>query len=302
MEKYDLVVDYRCPVKLKYLSDFTTSAVNSVATVTGMKWETIIRSLMEISKERAYMPTYITCVTDMLRLNGFVTESCHMPVGSFVKMCENSKTTDRYILKIDYYGYLAAVPSEICEGYVLRGIRPSRYDLHNRSIDTLWKYIPGTDNRTGIRRKGFELPHDTKGHRGLAVVNMNPQDHNVGDCSVRALCAALECSWDEAIDLLASVNRYTDPVINSFSNINNALIKLEFERHKALNRNNRLLTGKEFAELMTYTFIITGNEYLPMSADPTVPLFCRLRSRTAVFGIKLRTHGILRAERSVIIG
>lgn len=194
MEKHSLIVDYRCPVKLEYLSDFTTSAVNAIAIVTGMKWEDIVRSLMEIAKERAYMPTYITCVTDLLRICGFATESCHMSVGDFMKMRENSETTDKYILKIDYYGYLAVVPAETHKEYSLRGIRSSKYDLTNRSIDVLWKYHPGTDNRTGIKRNGFQMPSIPKEHKGLIVVNMNPQDHNVGDCSVRALCAALECS------------------------------------------------------------------------------------------------------------
>lgn len=54
--------------------------------------------------------------------------------------------------------------------------------------------------------------------------------------------------------MLASTNRYTDPVINSLSNINNALVKFEFERHKTIKRNNKMLTGKAFAELMTYTY------------------------------------------------
>lgn len=248
MKKHDLEVDYRCPVKLEYLSDFTTTAVNAVAIVTGMKWEDIVRSLMEQAKEWSYMPIYITYFTDMLRISGMVTEPCHLSINSFISMRGKSKSTDKYILKIDYYGYLAAVPTEKQGECVMKGIRPPRYDLGNRLIDTLWKYKPGTDNRTEIKRRGFELSHDTKGHKGLEVVNMNPRDHNVGDCSVRALCAALECTWNEAIDLLASANRYTDPIINS------ALINLEFERHKALRRNNKLLTGKEFAELMTYTY------------------------------------------------
>lgn len=54
--------------------------------------------------------------------------------------------------------------------------------------------------------------------------------------------------------MLASANKYTNPVINSVSNITSTLIKLEFERHKAIKRNNRLLTGNEFVEHLTYTY------------------------------------------------
>lgn len=266
MKEHKVEVDYRCPIKVDSLSCYTTSAVNSVAVAAGMKWEDIVRILMGIAKERAYMPTYVTCVTDMLRMCGFATETCNMRVGEFLEACEASGSMDRYIIKLDYYGYYAAVPSETREGYALKGVRePDLYYVfygfrspvyypENRKIDVLWKYHPGTDNRTGIKRDGFRMPYIAREHDDLAVVNMNPQDHAVGDCAVRALCAAMECTWGEAIDLLASASRYTDPVINSITNINNALMKLEFDRHKPQKRSNRLLTGKEFAELMTHTY------------------------------------------------
>ena len=251
---YRLEVDNRCPSRLEYLSDLTSSAVNAVVIVSGMKWEDIVRAIMEIAKERAYMPTYTTCVTDMMRMSGFATVSCSMSVGEFLRQLEDFGSDDKYILKINYCGYLAVLPADDHEGYAVKSIRPLDCDLSEVLIDKLWRYIPGTDNRTGIKTGGFQIPSVAEEHKDLVVFNMNPQDHNVGDCSVRALCAALECTWGEAIDMLAAANRYTDPVINSLSNINNALIKLDFERHKALKRNNRLLTGKEFAALMTHTY------------------------------------------------
>lgn len=255
MLKHQLKVENRCPGNLAYVSDCTVSAVNAVVIVTGIKWEDVVRSLMNQAHIRANMPTYVTCVTDMMREHGFSAEQCNLRVNDFLNLCEEkTDTKTKYIIKVDYYGYCAVVPDAETSEYVVKGIRAVNRDICDYYIDRLWKYVPGTDNRTGIQKRGFVMPGITKDHKNLNVANMNPQDHNVGDCAVRALCAVLECSWDEAIDLLAAASRYTEPVINALSNINAALIMLELERHKAIKKNNRLMTGNEFCELMTYTY------------------------------------------------
>lgn len=248
-------VDYRCPVKLEYLSDYVTTAVNAAAVVTDFKWEDIVKSLIDQAHIRAFMPSYTTCVTDMLRVNGFVSVSNIRRMQDLTfGQSKDGAVQDKYIVRILYHGYFAVVPTPENGGYCMKGIKEPRRDLTDSYIEACWKYVPGTDNRTGIRRDGFAMPGITEPHKNLEVINMNPQDHNVGDCSVRALCAALECTWDEAVDLLAKANHYTDPIINSLPNINNALIGLEFERHKALRFNGRLLSEKQFCDRMTYTY------------------------------------------------
>ena len=246
-------VDSRCPGKLVYIYDFSASAVNSVVICTGMKWEDVVRSLIDQALIRAYMPTYITCVTDMIRVNGFASRPKIKCVSDLPEISGKSGEKNVYIVRIKYMGYCAVVPNASGSGYVMKGLR-SFSTRSSREFDACWQYVPGTDNRTGLKRDGFAMPGRTEPHKRLAVKNMNPKDHNIGDCSVRALCAALECTWDEAIDLLVRASRYINPFINSTANINNALIRLDFERHKAMRRDGRLLTGKEFCELMTYTF------------------------------------------------
>lgn len=248
-------VDYRCPVKLEYLSDYVTTAVNAAAVVTDFKWEDIVKSLIDQAHIRAYMPSYTTCVTDMLRVNGFVSvPNIRRMRDLAVEQSKDGVALDKYVIRVLYHEYFAVIPNSENDGYCLKGIKEPRRDLTDSYIEACWRYEPGTDNRTGIKRDGFAMPGITEPHKNLEVINMNPQDHNVGDCSVRALCAALECTWDEAVDLLAKANHYTDPIINSLPNINNALIGLDFERHKALRFNGRLLSGKQFCDRMTYTY------------------------------------------------
>ena len=248
-------VDYRCPVKLEYITDHVTSAVNAVAICTDFSWEDIVKSLIEQAHLRAYMPAYITCVTDMLRVNGFASMPEITHIKDLLSFHEKEKApAGKYIVRFYNYGYCAVVSNSDGNGFCIKGIRETRCDIANFFIEACWKYIPGTDNRTGIKRDGFLMPDITVPNKNLAVKNMNPKDHNIGDCAVRALCAALECTWDEAVDLLIKANHYTNPIINLLSNINNALIGLEFERHRAIRRNGRLLTGKQFCEQMTYTF------------------------------------------------
>lgn len=255
MKAISCETDYRCPIKLEESDYHVNSVVNSIAVCTGLKWEEIVKSLIEQAHIRAYMPSYITCVTDMLRINGFSTVSNVTRLSDLLDLhTGKDEPKEKYIVKFYYHGHYAVVPDFDKKGYCIKSMYEVKSRFENRYIEKCWKYEPGTDNRTGIRRSGFTMPSITKPHENLAVKNMNPQDHNISDCSVRALSAALECTWDEAIDLLIKASRYIDPIINSFSNISNALIGLNFERHRAMRLNGRLLTGKQFCEQMTHTY------------------------------------------------
>ncbi|MBQ6118668.1 MAG: hypothetical protein IJK98_05515 [Clostridia bacterium] len=248
-------VDNRCPVRLQYLYDLSTSAVNAVTVCTGTPWQEVVRLLMEQARLRACMPTYVTCVTDMMRVSGFASLPRVKTAEELLAVCGEEETeAEWFIAKTASLGYCALTRLPGGDGFQMHGLRPGGRGYPGMSFDSCWVYVPGSDNRTGIKRTSFVMPGVTAPHKALAVTNMNPQDHNVGDCSVRALCAALECTWEEAIDLLAGANRYTDPVINTTFNINNALIGLSFERHRAIVRNGRRLTGKQFCDQMTYTF------------------------------------------------
>ncbi len=249
----NFTVENRCPRRLEHIYSYAVSAVNAVQLCSGTGWRDIVRSLMDQAHIKSCMPSYVTCVTDMIKVNGFASVPCFESLQSFADTAVPG-SDEKYIVRLRYYGYCALLPDENTGGYRLTGIRKPDWDLMKAQVDACWKYVPGTDNRTHIKRKGFRIPRIDRDHKEFEFKNVNPKENSVGDCAVRGLCGALDCTWDEAVDLLAETSGYTNPIINSCSNINNTLIRLKFDRHKTIRKNGRMLTGKEFCDLMTYTY------------------------------------------------
>ncbi len=231
----------------------THSEVNAVAIATNTSWKDVVKSLIEQAHLRSNMPSYSTCITDTIRAFGFKKSDSHLCVKDLVEKINKQKETRKYIIKLRYSGYFAIVPNET-DLYIVKGITNSNANISNRFIEEVWEFYPGTDNRTGLSRTTNKrsLPED---HKGFKAKNLNPQDKYIGDCVIRALSAAYnDCSWDDAMDYLAQASNYCEPIINSTTNINLTLSKLGFEHHKKICRNNKMLTGKEFCELMSHTY------------------------------------------------
>ena len=78
--------------------------------------------------------------------------------------------------------------------------------------------------------------------------NPNPKNKRVGDCSVRALCKALNMSWDEAFLSMAVVamNEYDMPSANYVWG--KVLHKFGFDRMVIPSTCPTCLTVKEFEE------------------------------------------------------
>lgn len=231
----------------------THTAVNAVAIATNVSWQEVVKSLIEQAHIRSNMPSYSTCITDMIRAFGFKKTDSYLSVKELFEKIKVQKETKKYIIKLRYSGYFSIVPNE-ADLHVVKGITNSNANISNRFIEEVWEFYPGTDNRTGLSRTTTKrsMPED---HKGFKAKNLNPQDKYIGDCVIRALSAAYnDCSWDEAMDYLAQASNYCEPIINSTPNINLTLSKLGFEHHKKICRNNKMLTGKEFCELMSHTY------------------------------------------------
>lgn len=242
-------------VRLEYYNDLTDTAVNAVAIVTGKPWESVVKCLIEQAHIRGNMPTYKTCVTDMMRAEGMKPADISGTVMELITECGNDMNSGRkFIVRTYNAGYYAVAPDSSGEKYVLRG--PGKYGaLHlGRLIEEAWEYFPGTDNRTGIKRKTDYTARTNRGNDKFVVKNMNPEDKNTGDCVVRAMSAAYGFTWHDAIDFIAEITQYKDPTLNILGNINIALIKLGFERHKAITRGGVQLDGKQFCDLMDHTY------------------------------------------------
>lgn len=113
-------------------------------------------------------------------------------VGRISKLlyeCNNAfHLAQKYIIKT-HYGYFAVIPDYETKGYSFKGLWSSLCPIRDTWVDELWLYVPGTDNRTGIKRAVKERTAPKESF-GLECKNMNPENKNTGDCSVRGLSAA----------------------------------------------------------------------------------------------------------------
>lgn len=248
------------PTGINLCSFKERSAVNAVSIVTELSWEKLVRSLMEQVHFRCNMPSYQTCITDLFRANGFALVNRGGKLSELIYLFDTSGIDEKYIIKIPY-GYFAVIRDASGE-YIFKGYWPKKYTIRDCFVDEVWLYIPGTDNRTGIKRN-ISGRKPTEENKRLKVKNMNPDNKNIGDCVIRGLSAAYGCTWHEAIDNIAGSIRYSDPVLNVRPNTQQALINLGFEKHNEIKRNKKLLTGKQFCELMEHTYL-TVKEFLLM--------------------------------------
>ena len=72
MEKIQVIETVLCPPGITVNCNHARSAVNAIAIVTGKSWQEIVKNLVEQSHKRVNLPTYHTCITDVLRENGFM--------------------------------------------------------------------------------------------------------------------------------------------------------------------------------------------------------------------------------------
>ena len=243
-----------CPQYLSDQESLEKSVINSISIVTGIKWRSVVRSLVEQAHIRGNMPTYRTCLTDLLRAKGFVPTTFWCPVSELVQTLNSLRVTDeKFIIKIRGNNYCALIYDYQKKQYKIKGTITGKASIEQRCIDEIWVYVPGSDNRTGIikKPKGNAMP---TGCQNFTAKNMNPDGRLIGDCVIRALSAVYDCTWHEAIDYIANATNYDDPTLNSLPNVNITLIKLGFERHKGIKSGGKYMNGKDLCKILDYTY------------------------------------------------
>ena len=225
------------------------TAINSVAIITEKSWQELCRSLIEQAHFRCNLPSYKTCITDMLRANGFKPVHDKLTLRETVKKLNAEYDLGKsYIVKLSGGGYYALVPDPNRQRYAFKGCRPASVSFERRKLGKLWVYIPGTDNRTWITRT-TEPKRKIPTAQALERKNENPDGRLIGDCAVRAVATVLECSWHDAVDVLAQTANYEDPTINSRTNINNTLMRMGFIKLAGIASGKKFVTGTQICQI-----------------------------------------------------
>lgn len=229
------------------------SLVNSISIVTGAKWNDIVKKYIDQCHFRSNMASNKTCMSDTLRVNGFIPYHFKGNIQHLLELCNSSiPNHQKFIIKVSF-GYLSIVPNDNSSHYVVKGSRTFKTSVINQYIEEVWLYVPGTDNRTGIKRAN-QGKHKTNETSTLMVKNMNPDGKNVGDCVIRGLSAVYGCTWHEAMNLIAEATNYTDPILNITPNIHTTLIKLGFERHRTMHHIGNNTSGKNLCQYFDRTY------------------------------------------------
>lgn len=79
--------------------------------------------------------------------------------------------------------------------------------------------------------------------------NANPKNRITGDCTFRAICTALEQSWEQTVMEMAEMSCRTGYAINDKKGIERYLEEKGWVKHKQPRKaDNTKYTGKEFCE------------------------------------------------------
>ena len=90
--------------------------------------------------------------------------------------------------------------------------------------------------------------------------NPNPKGKNIGDCTLRAYCAAFNISWDEAFDIASGIAKENASMIQYVAEkvlLEHFECKVSDEYNKKTVKSKERITVSEFAETHPYgTYIL----------------------------------------------
>lgn len=248
------------PDKLHNL-DTVGSVLHAVCAAKGFSWKETYECLIEASGEIGLMPQYRKTIRKMLENQDFFLQAgayANRSVNSIIEECnQNFHDGEVVILNVSnsvtYGCYIPLVP--VVQDGNVRYVLQYPIDLLHLMATEVWiAWKDGQDHSIMPRRKITKTAsireNKTEENEALYVYNENPNDNLIGDCAVRAIAGVLEISWGEAVRRLAAAQDYTATVINQTSNIEALLRKEGFQEFDAIKRNGRILTGKEFCDII----------------------------------------------------
>lgn len=241
--------------------DTVGSALHSVCAAKGCTWKEAYSSLIEASGELGLMPQDRKTIRAMLGKQGFYLQAgayANRSVNSIIHECNHNFHAGEVVIvnlshSVAYGNYIPIVPV-MREGRI-RYMLQYPIDLRRLSATEIWiAWKDGQDHSIMPRRKSTRTAavrkNTTQDNEALYVHNENPNENLIGDCAVRAVAGVLEISWSEAVRKLAEAQDFTETIINTSSNIEALLRKKGFQEFDAIKRNGKVLTGKEFCDII----------------------------------------------------
>ena len=255
--------------------DSVGSMIHSVSAAKGILWADAYGYLIEAAGTLGLMPQTMQTMREALRLCGFFPVSGARPRKTVREMIDlySEQFTDgeAVILKTgSIFVPLVHVKHEKTARYVL--MYPS--DKTESLVSEVWiAWRDGQDHRAKPQKCAEKTvsvrENRTQENESLVIYNENPNGNLIGDCAVRAVAGVLEIPWGEAVRRLAAAQDYTETIINTVDNIEALLRKEGFEPFDAIRRNGRILTGKQFCDLIhdmfqagTRIFGYVGNSHV----------------------------------------
>lgn len=257
------------PGKAPASGGITQSVLNAVSIINRCSWQSAYEDLLAVAQELGVMPGDTHCVKALLAKHNFFLQPKVKESVSIEDFCRvmDAKCHDGQIaiLQVESRRFgselLAVVPNEYAKvigkrnrfgQYLCVG---SEYPANNQIQEVWVKWKDGKDHSPVKRRKGRSLgtpsPRNIPDTEYFHYHHVNPVGRYVGDCSVRALAAACNVSWCEAMDKLAKSTDYSTTAFNVEPFINKALEAEGFIRHNPITSDGKLLTGKEFCQEVT---------------------------------------------------
>lgn len=245
------------------------SLLNTLSIINRYSWQSAYEDLLAVAQELGVMPGDTHCVKGLLAKHNFFLQPKVKETVSIEDFCRamDAKCHDGQIaiLQVESRRFgselLAVVPNEYAKvvgkrnrfgQYLCVG---SEYPANNQIQEVWVKWKDGKDHSPVKRRKGRSLgtpsPRNIPDTEYFHYHHANPVGRYVGDCSVRALAAACNISWFEAMGKLAKSTGYSTTAFNVDSYINKTLEAEGLTRHSPITIGGKLLSGKEFCQEVT---------------------------------------------------
>lgn len=224
-------------------------------------WQTAFNSQIENSKKMGLMPDDFKVTRETLRTFGFVMQNTQVEDIRVQELLDRlgklGEPTLVFIQVIDYRHFGGSMIALRTDGVKYMLIGPTSHkttDFTCHRTAHVWiRWNDGVDrspyprkevkrrNSSSSNRKSYE---ETECYKPFQP---NPCSNYIGDCVVRAVSGAMNISWSDAIDLLATAYETT---VNAREVYPKVLEQNGFTHHKPLIRDGHRLDGMSFCNEM----------------------------------------------------